>query len=68
MTKEIRLALKNILAKEVSLLPKHLDELKPKERIELLIKLLPYTLPKAEKETSKGSEDEGFDYEIEYDD
>lgn len=32
--------------KEIEKLPDHFDNLKEKERVELLIKLLPYAIPK----------------------
>ena len=46
ITQEIRLLLKGIVADEVSNLSKLFPELEPKQRVELLIKLLPYILPK----------------------
>ena len=44
--KQIRSALKNCIHNEFEKLPELLEELKPKERLELLVKLLPYALPK----------------------
>ena len=38
------------------MLPEHFTKLDPKDRIELLIKLLPYTLPKVETESYKVGE------------
>tara|TARA_B100000787_G_C16155017_1_gene278455 strand:- start:949 stop:1194 length:246 start_codon:yes stop_codon:yes gene_type:complete len=46
LTKELRSVLKDILYQELEQIQEHLDSLKPKERIELLIKLMPYILPK----------------------
>ena len=46
MTKELRFVLKDILYQELEQIQAHLDALKPKERVELLIKLMPYVLPK----------------------
>ena len=46
MTKELRSVLKNILFQELEQIQERLDLLEPKERIELLIKLMPYVLPK----------------------
>lgn len=51
LTKELRAALKNILHQEIELLPDHFDKLEPKDRLELLTKLLPYALPKVEPES-----------------
>ncbi len=56
LTRELRAVLKNILHDEINLLPAHFDKLEPKERIELLIKLLPYSLPKVEPESYQLSE------------
>ena len=46
MTKELRSVLKDILYQELEQIQAHLDALKPKERVELFIKLMPYVLPK----------------------
>jgi hypothetical protein len=48
LTKELRAALKNILHQEIELLPEHFNKLEPRDRLELLVKLLPFTLPKIE--------------------
>lgn len=48
MTKELRKILKLFVSNELKKLPKRMIFLKKKERIELLIKLLPYVLPKVE--------------------
>ena len=46
MTKELRSVLKDILYEEIEVLQERLDTLNSKERIELLIKIMPYALPK----------------------
>ena len=46
LTKELRSVLKDILYQELEQIQTHLDTLKPKERVELLIKLMPFVLPK----------------------
>ena len=46
ITKELRTLLKDILYQELEQIQKRLELLEPKERIELLIKLIPYALPK----------------------
>ncbi len=51
LTKELRAALKNILHQEIELLPDHFNKLEPKDRLELLVKLLPFALPKVEPES-----------------
>lgn len=51
LTKELRAALKNILHQEIELLPNHFNKLEPKDRLELLVKLLPFALPKVQPES-----------------
>jgi hypothetical protein len=46
LTKELRSVLKEIIYQEFAGLPDRLDKLEPRDRLELLIKLLPYILPK----------------------
>jgi hypothetical protein len=46
MTKELRSVLKDILFEELEEVQERFKLLEPKERIELLIKLMPYALPK----------------------
>ena len=46
ITKELRTLLKDILYQELEQIQKRLELLEPKERIELLIKLMRYALPK----------------------
>lgn len=51
LTKELRAALKNIIHQEIELLPYHFEKLEPRDRLELLIKMLPYALPKVNTES-----------------
>ena len=46
LTKELRSVLKDIVYQELEEIEKHLNELEPKERIELVLKLMPYNIPK----------------------
>ena len=46
ITKELRSLLKDVMYEEIGALQERLDALNPKERVELLIKLMPYALPK----------------------
>jgi hypothetical protein len=46
ITTELRKTLKGIIADELEALPTTLQELPPKERIELVIKLMSFCLPK----------------------
>lgn len=48
LTKELRDALKNILHHELELLPNHFSKLEAKDRLDMLVKLLPFVLPKVE--------------------
>lgn len=54
--KQLRSVLKNCIHNELENLPELLKELKPKERLELLVKLLPYALPKNNKVTASYGE------------
>ena len=49
VTKELRSLLKDILYNELESIEVRLEDLTPKERIEILIKLMPYAFPKLEK-------------------
>lgn len=46
LTKELRTVLKDIVYRELESIESRLDELDPKDRIELIIKLMPYVFPK----------------------
>ena len=46
LTKELRTVLKNILYNEIEKIEEYLDGLEPKEKIDTIIKLMPYILPK----------------------
>lgn len=59
--KQIRSALKNCIHNEFEQLPELLKELKPKERLELLVKLLPYALPKSNNVTASYGEMDFFE-------
>ena len=59
--KQLRSALKNCVHNEFEKLPELLEELKPKERLELLVKLLPYALPKNNKVTASYGEPTSWD-------
>lgn len=65
LTKELRAALKNVLHQEIELLPEHFNKLDTKDRLELLVKLLPYALPKVEPanyQISEGGLSDGWDF------
>jgi hypothetical protein len=48
VSKELRSVLKDFLLKELEDVPGHLAKLDAKDRLEVIIKLLPYALPKVE--------------------
>ena len=48
LTKDLRTSLKNIFANEFEKIPELLESLQPKEKIEILIKIMPFVLPKIE--------------------
>ena len=47
-TLELRDSLKEIMQREIDNLSKTLEELEPKDRINILCKLMPYVFPKVE--------------------
>jgi len=56
LTKELRTLLKDLMFTEISKIPEILENLEPKDRLELLIKLMPYVLPKIETVDAKANE------------
>jgi hypothetical protein len=62
LTKEIRTILKDLIYKELDEIQEHLDALESKQRLELIIKLVPYVLPKIESISHSANEplDWGF--------
>ncbi len=49
LTKEIRSVLKDILFYELENIEENLNSLEPKDRIELVIKMMPFVLPKVQQ-------------------
>ena len=56
LTKELRSVLKDIVYQELEQVQKCLELLESKERLELLIKLMPYVLPKVTSISHKTNE------------
>ena len=56
LTKELRVILKDVIFNELSSLGQRMDSLEEKERIELMIKLIPYALPKIESVSHTANE------------
>lgn len=48
ITNDLRDKLKSIMQKEIEKLPESLEALEPKERINILCKLMPFVFPKVE--------------------
>jgi len=53
VTKDLRETLKGILARELDTIPATLDKLTPKDRLDLVLKLMPYCMPKVDSITGK---------------
>lgn len=60
LTKELRAILKEALHKELESIGDRLEQLEPKERIEVLIKLMPFVFPRMN--TISHSMDEPVDF------
>lgn len=55
LTNDLRNNLKSIMLKEIAELPKQLKKLEPKERLDILIKIMPFVFPKINNvNTTKG--------------
>ena len=48
LTRDSRILLKNILYKELDNFEEYFENLEPKQKLEIIIKLLPYVMPKIE--------------------
>jgi hypothetical protein len=53
LTKELRAVLKDVLFNEIESLPIHLQSLQIKDRLDLVVKLLPYAIPRIEAASYK---------------
>ena len=56
MTKKLRVLLKDIIYQELEEVQERFSLLEPKQRIELIIKLMPYVLPKVNSISHKTNE------------
>jgi len=61
LTNNLRETLKNIMQKEIERLPETLEALDPKERLNVVCKLMPYVFPKVETVHPKEGEPLQFD-------
>jgi hypothetical protein len=48
LTKELRSVLKEVVYNELENIEEQLDQLEPKQRLELVVKLMPFVFPKME--------------------
>lgn len=62
MTKEIRAVLKDVIGEQLESMPDVLATLEPKEKLEFIIKLMPYVLPKVEAVKMNDGEGLSFDW------
>ena len=62
LTKEMRAILKSIISKELEILPETIKKMNPEKRLDILLKLLPYVLPKVEAISPGAGEPLSFDY------
>lgn len=56
LTSDLREKLKSVMQKEIEKLPETLETLEPKERINILCKLMPFVFPKVETVSSMAGE------------
>ena len=56
LTISLRETLKNIMQKELEKIPETLEKLEPKDRLNIVCKLIPYVFPKVESVHSKEGE------------
>lgn len=62
LTENLRETMKGIMQQEIEKLPEQLAKLQPKDRLEIILKLMPYVFPKVE--AVKASEGEPFNWGI----
>ena len=62
LSKELRDALKALVDHELENLSDHLESLTPKERVEVLLKLLPFVLPKINPVAMERGEPKTYDH------
>lgn len=56
ITSDLRTKLKEIMKKEINNLPQLLDDIEPKERINYILKFMPYVFPKVDTITHSTNE------------
>lgn len=61
LTKEIRSVLKDFVHTEMEMLPEYMDTLENEARIQLLIKIIPFVLPRIKEVSHR--DDEPFEFD-----
>ena len=61
LTKDLRITLKNIFANEIEKIPALLESLPPKEKIEIIIKIMPFVLPRIDSVKMQSGEPFSWD-------
>lgn len=61
LTNDLRQTLKSIMQNEINKLPEYLESLEPKERINIVLKLIPFVFPKVQSVHIKEGEPFSFD-------
>ena len=62
LTKEVRTVLKELVFDEISQVQFHFEKLEPRERVELLIKLMPFVCPKIQPASHSLNEPMDFNF------
>lgn len=66
-TSDLRVKLKNLILNELEQLPDTLAELEPKERLNILCRLIPFVMPKVESVSFKQGEPDEFKLNVWHD-
>lgn len=61
LVNDLRRTLKTVMQKEIEKLPEYLESLEPQERINIVIKLIPFVFPKVQPVNLKEGEPFSFD-------
>lgn len=61
LVNDLRRTLKTVMQKEIEKLPEYLESLEPQERINIVIKLIPFVFPKVQPVHLKEGEPFTFD-------
>jgi hypothetical protein len=63
-TKKLRLAIQDILDKGVDTFQSDLDQLEPKDRLDILLKLMDFSLPKLQRIEHEGEIDHAIQVDV----